>query len=246
MRQAGGARGITHIHTEFSFDGTLGLAALAEKCRRRGLAFAALSDHAESMNETLLERMVEECRECSDSDFVLIPGLEHRYKRGIHILALGQNKWIAGESLDEMLMELADDGCVLVASHCVSPADLPPELLEILTAVEIWNVSRDTRLLPTATQVRVYKKWAESYAHLYAIGGLDMHKGAEWGCEVVLESSGAPTPAEVLRHLTKGRFSTRSRLFCFGSRPAAGVPDVAFAIGNALASVRRLRDRVMK
>lgn len=246
MQQAGQARGVVHIHTEMSFDGVLQPVTIAERCLQRGLSFAAIADHAESMTGVLLERLVEECRANSDSGFVMIPGLEHRYKHGVHILVLGQTRWVSAPSTLGLLRELAEDGCVLVAAHCASAADLPPELLEILTAVEIWNVSRDTRLLPTTRQVGVYKKLAESYPNLYAIGGLDMHKGTEWGCEVVLNELGETSAAAVFDCLRSGDFSTRSRLLSFGSRPAAGAMSLAFAAGDALVGVRDLRDRVLR
>jgi len=246
MRQASSARGVIHVHTEFSFDGALDAARIAEKCRERGLAFAAVADHAESMDSKQLDRLVGECRANSDSSFVLIPGLEHRYRHGVHILALGQSRWTTEPSTVDMLSSLADDDCALVAAHCASPHDLPPELLEILTAVEIWNVSRDMRLLPTSRHLPVYQHWAARYPNLYAVGGLDMHKGNEWGCEVVLDSPCEASTGAVLERLKAGRFSTRSRLLSFGSRPAGGVRNLAFAAGDVLVAARDLRNRVFR
>ncbi len=245
MRGTSATRGIVHVHTELSFDGILQPATIAQKCRQRGLAFAAITDHAESMTEKLLDRLVTECAAQSGPDFVLIPGLEHRYKHGVHVLALGQSTWVTGSSAEAMLRALTVDGCVLVAAHCATPTDLPHEVIEMCTAVEIWNVARDTRLLPTTRQVQVYRKWAESYARLYAVGGLDMHKGTEWGCEVLLGSMCELTAASVLEELRAGRFSTTSRLFSFGSRLGGG-RKIAFAAGDALVGVRNLRDRVLR
>lgn len=246
MREAGSARGVVHVHTEMSFDGTLSLSRIAELCRRRGLSFAAITDHAESMNSGLLDRLVDECTANSDSDLVLIPGLEHRYSSSVHILALGQSKWVSASSTLGTLKLLASDGCLLIAAHPTSPYDLPSELLEIMTAVEIWNVGRDTRLLPTTRQFPVYKKWAASYPNLYAIGGLDMHKGSEWGCEVVLDPPCEISSDSVLRALKAGQFSTRSGLLTFGSRPSGGVKNLAFAAGDVLAIARDLRNHVLR
>jgi hypothetical protein len=246
MRQACSARGVIHVHTELSFDGALQVAHIAEKCRRRGLSFAAIADHAESMTSALLDRLVGECRANSDSGFVMMPGLEHRYRHGVHILALGQSRWATAPSIVDMLRSLADDGCALVAAHCSLPSDLPPELLEILTAVEIWNVSRDTRLLPTTRHFPVYKKWAANYPNLFAVGGLDMHKGNEWGCEVVLDSACVASSEAVLERLKAGQFSTRGRFLSFGSRPSGGVRNLAYVAGDALAAVRDLRNRVFR
>lgn len=246
MHGTAGARGIVHVHTGFSFDGVLQPQAIARKCRDRGLSFAAIADHAESMTERHLEQLVAECAESSDSNFTMIPGLEHRYRGGVHILSLGQSRWVTATTPRELLQRLADDGVALVAAHCSSPADLPAELLEILTAVEIWNVSRDTRLLPTTRQFLVYRKWAKTYPALYAIGGLDMHKGIEWGCEVVIPGQSGLTAESVLQSLRAGQFYTAGRLLTFASRPAARGRNIAFAAGDALVGVRNLRDRVLR
>ena len=245
MRQACSARGIVHVHTEFSFDGSLEPAAIAEKCQGRGLSFAAIADHAESMNPERLGRLVQECRSCSSPDILLIPGLEHRFRNGVHILALGQRIWRDAASTIDLLNVLAQDGCVLVAAHCTSALDIPSELLRILTAMEVWNVTRDTRLLPTSRYIPVYQKMAETYPNLYAIGGLDMHKGTEWGCEVMMDLQSELSAQTVFSALRNGQFTTRGRFLSFGSRPAGWVKNVGFVVGDALAGARHIRDRVL-
>lgn len=246
MQGTGGIRGVIHVHTELSFDGKLAAARIADSARCRGLAFAAIADHAESLDDQALCKLVEDCHANSNSDFVLIPGLEHRYRRGVHILALGQTQPVRATSTVGMLRSLAEEGCVLVAAHCSTPQDLPRELLEVLTAVEIWNVTRDTRLLPTSRYLPVYQRWSRDYPNLYAIGGLDMHKGNEWGCEVVLDQPCDASAESVLGSLRAGRFSTRSRFLSFGSRPTGGARSIAFAAGDALAGVRDIRDRMLR
>ena len=245
MRQAQCPRGIVHIHTSFSCDGLLPPGEIARVCKDRGLAFAALADHAEDVNDDTLAMLVRECEHYSRSGFVLVPGLEHRFQTGVHILALGQRRLTHAQSPAEMFSALATEGCVLVAAHCAADGDLSASLLEMLSAVEIWNVSRDTRYLPTSRSFAAYRQWAPVHPNLYAIGGLDMHSGNEWGCEVVLDHHCEPTCGAVLAGLRQGQFVTRGRLLSFGSRPTSAVRGLAFAAGDALAGARNVRNRVL-
>lgn len=245
MRQDGHPRGIVHVHTSLSGDGLLSVDVIARMCRSRGLAFACLADHAEDADEEHLGALVRECEELSGDDFVLIPGLEHRFQGGVHILALGQQRLARFGSQMDMFSALAGE-CVLVAAHCVNGCDLPPRLLEMLSAVEIWNVGRDTRFLPRSGYFAAYRQWALAYPDLHAIGGLDMHAGSEWGCEVVLDRECEMSPDAVLGRLRAGEFLTRGMLLSFGSRPTGGgVGGLAFAAGDALASARDARNRVL-
>ena len=245
MRKADCPTGIIHVHTAASADGLLDVDDIAQMCRDRGLSFAAITDHAEDMNEERMNALVRACDEHSKDSILLIPGLEHRYMHGVHVLALGQRRLIRTESALSLFQALLSEKCVLVAAHCAAHEDLPASMLEILSAVEIWNVSRHTRYLPISGCLNAYRRWAAEYPNLYAIGGLDMHRGHEWGCEVVLNRTCGLTEDSVLAALRTGEFITKGRLLSFGSRPTGGVRALAFTAGDALAGVRDARDRVL-
>lgn len=245
MSKADGPRGVVHIHTAFSSDGRLAPADIAALCRKKGLSFAAISDHAEDMDEADMHRLVRECEEQSRNGILLIPGLEHRFRGGVHILALGQDRVVRGESGLDTLRILANCGCALIAAHCRPDDYLPDSLLEKLTAVEIWNVSRHTRYLPASGCMAAYRRWARKHQTLYAIGGLDMHTGCEFGCEVRLELACEMTAEAVLAEIENGRFSTQGRFASFDSRPLKGLGELAFAAGDVLVGVRDMRNRVM-
>jgi hypothetical protein len=244
MRQTQRPRGVVHVHSTFSCDGLLSLGEIARICRERGLAFAALSDHAEDLDEETVSALVRGCEEHSRDGFVLVPGVEHRFERGVHILALGQRQLARFQSPIDTFSALADEGCALVAAHCATGHDLPPRLLEMLAAVEIWNVSRHTRFLPTTGCRAAYRQWAAAYPSLFAIGGLDMHVGNEWGCEVALDRACELSPDAVLARIRAGEFITKGRFLSFGSRPSGGIRGLAFAAGDALAGARNVRNRV--
>lgn len=245
MGQAERARGVVHIHSAFSADGCLQIDEIATRCIERGLSFAILADHAEDVGEAAMRRLVAACESQCREGFAIIPGLEHRLTERIHILAFGQRRIVTANSTIEMLEAISVDNCVLVAAHCNFDSNLSARLLEILAAVEIWNVSRHTRFLPTRCSLAAYRRWASAYPNLFAIGGLDMHSGGEWGCEVVLDRNCEITPDFVLAELKAGRFCTRGKLVSFDSRPTSGVRDVVFAAGDVLAGIRDVRDRAL-
>lgn len=246
MGQVERTKGVVHVHSVFSADGLLGIEEIAKRCAERGLSFAALADHAEDVDEAAMRRLVAACESQSRNGFALIPGLEYRLSEHVHILALGQKRLLTADSMIETLEAVSRDGCILVAAHCTAGSDLPARVLEILAAVEIWNVSRHTRFLPTRGGFAAYRRWSRAYPGLLAIGGLDMHSGREWGCEVVLDRDCEITPDSVLSELRAGRFCTKGRFASFESKPAGGVRDVVFAAGDALAGVRDARDRVLR
>lgn len=246
MGQVERARGVVHVHSAFSADGSLSIDEIARRCVDRGLSFVALTDHAEDVDQAAMRRLVAACQKRSRDGFVLIPGLEYRLSEQVHILAIGQYQLLDAPGVVDAIEAAFGDGCVLVASHCTLDSDIPPRVLEILSAVEIWNVSRHTRFLPAGGGVAAYRQWSRAYPDLLAIGGLDMHSGREWGCAVVLERDCEVRQDTVLSELRAGRFYTKGRFASFSSRPADGIRNVMFAAGEVLVGVRGARDRILR
>jgi len=243
LRQPQHARGIVHVHTDLSHDGHLTPARIARMCMDRGMCFAAISDHAEDITSDSMELLVRECNEQSSDKFTLIPGLEHRFALGIHIVVLGQRRLTPPAPILDTLKRLADDGCILIAAHCANSAHIPPDLLRILTAIEIWNIGRDTRYLPTSASVRAYMDCIRAKSDLLAIGGADMHIGREWGCEIILRTPCGADQNAIITQLRSGSFITRGRFVTFPSRPTGRSRLLIFRAGDALARVRSVRDR---
>lgn len=242
MRKTRCVRGIVHVHTAGSRDGFLSPWEIADMCEGQGLSFAAITDHVEDMTPSSMERLVADCAEHSQRGFVLIPGLEHRFARGIHILSLGQYELTPPGKIIQTLRLLANQDGVLIAAHCKNSRDIPGELLELLTAIEVWNIGRDTRYLPTSAAIRAYFRCLPNKPDLLAIGGLDLHRGREWGCEVMVYLSDECSPDAILSALRRGDFATTSRLFSFSSRPSRTTGILAFRVGDVLSRIRSIRD----
>lgn len=237
-------RGIIHVHTTHSHDGILSPEKIASLCKARGLNFAAITDHVEDMDENSMQRLVIECDKYSDGSILLIPGLEHRTSHGIHILALGQRKLVPRTSLTEFLALLAKEhGCVLIGAHNYSCDNLLGDSILQLHAMEIWNISRDTRYLPISAAFRAYKCSRSYKPDMMAVGGLDMHRGHEWGCQLRLYNCHSLTIEDVLSSVRRGDFLNRGKFVSFSSRPGLGAFRALVAkAGDTLIHIRKVRD----
>ena len=244
MQKTRQIRGVIHIHTACSRDGFLSTLEIADMCEAQGLSFAAITDHAEDMSPDSMTKLAAECSEHSRRDLLLIPGLEYRFAHGIHILVLGQREFVPPEPVIPSLQQLSNQGCMLIAAHCRNSRDIPDELLESLSAMEVWNIARDTKYFPTSTAIRAYFRCLSRKPDLLGIGGLDLHRGREWGCEILLDVSGIYEVSAVLSSLHQGKFITSGRLFSFSSKPSHTTDMFAFRIGDAVARIRDVRDAV--
>src|SRR5262249_18848712 len=69
-------RGITHVHSTYSFDGTMSLPEIRTLCQGAGYSFALMSEHIEGMSSDGFAAFLRECRAHSDDAFLFVPGLE--------------------------------------------------------------------------------------------------------------------------------------------------------------------------
>lgn len=243
MQEAQPLRGVAHLHTVFSHDGALTPSRIADMCAARGLSFAAISDHAEDMDEGSMAELVRQCKACSGPGFALIPGLEHRLVDGVHMLALGQRRLLEGCGGMDLQEWLAREGCVLVLAHCNDCGKVLGDMVRSIHALEVWNVAHDTRYFPTSGGAHAYRCCTGLNPGLLALGGLDMHTGREWGCELVLDGRCPVRPQDILRKVCRGEFTNRGRFVSFSSRPGfRGVNSILSKAGDTLVRVRDIRD----
>src|SRR5687767_6243770 len=86
-----GRVGAIHVHSSYSHDCLDSPEQLRSFALERGIAFVALTDHAEDFAPARFDEYVRHGRAVSDSDVSLVPGLEYRFDGfpGMHLLALG-------------------------------------------------------------------------------------------------------------------------------------------------------------
>ncbi|MDQ6828962.1 MAG: PHP domain-containing protein, partial [Gemmatimonadota bacterium] len=143
--------GVVHVHSDYSRDGKDPLSRLREFALERGIAFVALTDHAEDFVSELFDEYVAECASLSDDRVRLIPGLEFRFAkhRGLHLLAMGLTRLIAPETPDAFAAEAPDAARFTAMAHPVLARYVLPESVAArIDAIEVWNASYNTRYLP--------------------------------------------------------------------------------------------------
>ena len=212
------ATGIIHVHTAYSHDGRDSIADLASWARERGIAFVAITDHAEDLDEQRWMSLVDECRMHSGDDLTLFPGLEFRFDGfpGLHLLACGLRRWITPATPVEFIAD-AEGVCDLtVGAHPgIWRRACPTDVLKALNAVEVWNGGYNTRYLPDPIAMEMVQDLQKMGSGTVATVGPDQHdRRNDKELRIVVRSAAA----QALTAIREGRFKNHGKTMAFGSR----------------------------
>jgi glycosyltransferase involved in cell wall biosynthesis/predicted ATP-grasp superfamily ATP-dependent carboligase len=167
---------LAHMHTDFSYDGEVSVARLAELLRRCGVAVCCIADHARGLTEADVRRLVEECARHSDENLLLVPGLEFDADGGTHILGLGMTQLPPQSAPRALCDAIRAAGGVAVLAH-PQPGDLMrrPELVRAIDFVEVWNTMHDGDYLPNPTALAELAEARAAGADIAGTHGNDFH-----------------------------------------------------------------------
>lgn len=133
-------RVLAHAHTTYSGDGELTPDELATLAVSNGFQAVLVSDHFEDLTADSFARLVQDCRAIKRC--LMIPGYERSW-RGYHVLALGVENWFDDETIASWAARLHATGALIAMAH---PGrykyDVPPDVLSVCDAVEVWNSKR--------------------------------------------------------------------------------------------------------
>jgi hypothetical protein len=165
---------VAHAHSKHSFDGRLTLPEVAAFFRERGLDFALMSEHVESLTAEKARVFIEECGELSDENFLLVPGIEID---AVHALFYGVTKVTPWASNEELAEQLASGGAMTVVSHPVKiRRGLPAVTRRHAEGVEVWNSRHDGKTTANGAMVAYWRKLrAELGRELAPMCGIDFH-----------------------------------------------------------------------
>ena len=175
-------KGSIHIHSTYSFDGSLNLARLRDAYVSHGFDFLILSEHQEDFSPQRYKELVSTCKSLTRADFLLIPGLEfHNEAVAVHGLYEYPGD---GLTMLEFLTLARSQGAFNVLVHPSNLSKLPPrDILQQLHAVEVWNVRYDGSRFPSLRNLFIWRCLSRKYA-LSPIFGIDFHKkegiGTTW------------------------------------------------------------------
>jgi hypothetical protein len=211
--------GVVHVHSDYSHDGSDTLERIRDLAAMRGVRFVGMSDHAEDFDAARFETFAAHCHAASDARVTLIPGLEFRFAgfRGLHLIALGLRHWIEPRTPGEFaVVAPAACGLTIVAHPGLAAYRVPPDVVDTIDAIEVWNAAYNTRYLPDPRALALLRKVRGPRPAIVGVAGLDQHDAAnDRETRVILDDAGAADP---LAELRAGRFRNRGRTLTFAAR----------------------------
>jgi len=225
-------KGICHMHSVYS-DGDNSLRELRDFYKERGLKFAIITDHADTFDHVKTEAYIKECAELSGDDFLIIPGLEVLYE-GQHVLMIGIKGFVPLiKNKDEYLRNWASNASFVVLAHPgKSKITISKALEEVLHAIEIWNLSYDSSVLPNRYSIGLLRSLRKKGRKIFAFCGLDLHRFSHFRkMFIVVRGDIEKGKADILAKISKGEYFFefgRIRLNADGS--IIGVSDLKISL----------------
>jgi hypothetical protein len=238
-------KGALHIHSSISYDGIMSVEELSLFFKRKKFDFVLITEHSENVSDGVMNRLVDECRRFSSSEFLMIPGLEFSCRDGLHILGLGANKISESDDPLEILHHIRQQGGVAVLAHPTKKEySFDGAWIEELDGVEIWNSAYDGKFLPQPKPMKMFKRLSEQNPRLIPFVGMDLHREENY-YDVGLRIKGDNlNERQILQHLKTGNFTLESTFFKM--KPGIRINRISlliiFAFRKVLNLARKMRD----
>lgn len=195
--------GAIHLHSTYSYDGKLPLAALKQLFQKNGLSFACMTEHSDTLTQETAAAFVAECRALSDASFVFVPGFEVPYKNA-HVLHIGATHFVTAMADGTTLLKWRSVTPLVVLAHPVRNQFAVDEILtECLDGVEVWNQHYDGKRAPRPRSVALLSVLRRK-KDLIATGGIDLHRAEHFGSPLVHLELTELTEAGVIAALRAG------------------------------------------
>ena len=201
-------KGLIHIHSNHSYDGTLSLTEIVELAKKRHCDFIILTEHAEDFNENKMQILVDDCTKSSDKDFLVIPGLEFNLGDQIHILGIGIEKYINKTDPEELIRKIHDNKGLAILAHTAYYKKITSAPIKDVDLIEIWNPRYGERLSPSIKSIKILYEFRKMKQEYIASGGLDLHKMKDFIPLYQLVYSERLNQTAILNSLRCGRFIT--------------------------------------
>lgn len=209
-------RGLIHIHTTYSHDGTLSLAEFVNLVKSRGYNFIFLTEHAEDFDDKKMEILVNECIKATTDNFLVIPGLEFIIN-GIHVLGIGIEKYINETELGKLIEKIHEGKGLAILAHTVDYNRIPYPKLKDVDLIEIWNSRYGERISPSIKSIKIMNEFRKIKKTYIASGGLDLHKLEDFIPTYLILFCARLNQRDILNSLRQGEFITTNRFIEFPS-----------------------------
>jgi hypothetical protein len=227
-------KGALHIHTDFSHDGELPLATVAQLYRDRGFHFIGITEHSQDMDEQKIVALRQQAESLSGAGFRIIPGIEYSCKDALHIVGVGCDRILNTANPARLVRDIRAAGCFAVLAH---PRrihwDCSPDLTAVLNAVEVWNVRYDGKYLPSPQALDFFNRMKALNPKLLAAVGDDVHGPGGFYPLSYHMSVNSLDRESILNELIRGRYQIGSLTY--------RIPASSSFSSGALACFRALR-----
>jgi hypothetical protein len=240
-------KGALHIHTDFSHDGELTLATVAQLYRNRGFHFVCITEHSQDMDEEKVVVLRQLAESLSGPCFRIIPGIEYSCKDALHIVGAGCDRLLDTANPARLVRDIRAAGGFAILAH---PRrihwDCSPDLTAVLNAVEVWNVGYDGKYLPSPQALDFFNRMKALNPKLLAAVGDDLHRLEGFYPLSYHLSVNSLDRESILKELIGGRYQIGSLSY---RMPAiSGFSPAALACFRALRlplnCAKSLRDRI--
>jgi len=168
-------KGLIHIHTTYSYDGTMPFADFVHHAKNKNYDFVIITDHAENFDDTKMQVFVNECKKATHEDFLVIPGLEFNINNEIHILGIGIENYINEPEPEELIRKIHENNGLAILAHTIVYTKIPYAQLNDVDLIEIWNPRYSERLSPSIKSIKILHEFRKIKKMYIASGGLDLH-----------------------------------------------------------------------
>lgn len=246
-------KGALHVHSNVSLDSDLSLEEIRDLFKARGYSFVMTTEHAEDLDKEKYSSLISRCAKLSDKTFLMIPGIEVKWKDRVHLLAYGATDYISNRnevSLEEMISYVrSNSGCdILVWGHFNSPENVNGSLralAEQLDGVEVFNAAYHGWHAPIPQGLLFLRRAGEKGRRLIAFAGLDLHSKQNYDKIYCLLGETAPLSRDgIIRSIKEGQCSFHSAYFALTQREAGLVMLGASMLAHALRGFESLARRL--
>lgn len=215
-------KGALHIHSNISPDSQLSRRSLRDMFKKAGYRFLLTADHAEDLNRDKYEMIKKEYADLSDSEFLIIPGIEVKWKDKVHFLAYGAKNYINNENemdIKNAIKAIRDKTqCdFLVWGHFSHPRPLADDIAQyakLVDGIEVFNALYHGLLAPSYEGCRLINNFKKTDHRSIVTGGLDLHQAHGYkNMYCIINDLDVVNRNEIIKSLRNGDFIFKTAFY---------------------------------
>ncbi len=220
-----------HVHSDWSYDGSWTLEALAAELGRRGYDAVLMSEHDRGFDEAHWRAYQAACETASTPATLLIPGIEYSDAENVvHVPVWGDLPFLGEGLVTARLLDAVDahDGVAVFAHPARRDAlhKIDPACLGRFSGIEVWNRKYDG-YAPSREAADLLSRHPGALATV----GLDFHTRKQFHpLAMVIDLAGAVSAAAVVDAMRRRR----------AQATAFRVPALSLTRGAAWPAIREV------